>query len=225
MILCIETTSFVCSVALFHQGVLVAIEESMEAKNHSSVIVPMIDQLMASTHTKFTDLRAITVSAGPGSYTGLRIGVSTAKGFCSALGIPLLAVPTLQAIAKGFIQEHKLTAGLVCPMFDARRMEVYCWLGDHTGKEIQAVQPLIVDEHLFSERLTQQKIFFIGEGSKKVATVLHHSNAHFVSDFQPSARWLGTEAQERLAKQQTEDLAYFEPFYLKETLVTMKKKQ
>jgi tRNA threonylcarbamoyladenosine biosynthesis protein TsaB len=225
MILCIETTSFVCSVALFHQGNIVAIEESMEAKNHSTVMVPMIDEVLARAGIKFTDLTAIAVSAGPGSYTGLRIGVSTAKGLCSALDIPLVAVPTLQAIGLGFISERGLTEGLVCPMFDARRMEVYCWLGDHEGKEIQAVQALIVEEGVFKQELEQQKIYFLGEGSKKVAGVLSHHHAHVVSDFHPSARWLGSLAQERLDQHQVEDLAYFEPFYLKETLVMMKKKQ
>jgi tRNA threonylcarbamoyladenosine biosynthesis protein TsaB len=225
MILCIETTSFVCSVALFEQGVLVAIEESMEAKNHSTVMVPMIDQVLAKAHATYKDLKAIAVSAGPGSYTGLRIGVSTAKGLCSALDLPLIAVPTLQAIGLGFIRVQGLTKGLVCPMFDARRMEVYCWLGDHEGKEKQAVQALIVDEQSFSQELEQQEIYFIGEGSKKVAGVLSHHHAHFVPDFQPSARWLGVLAQKRWEEHQTEDLAYFEPFYLKETLVTVKKKQ
>lgn len=223
MILCIETTSFVCSVALFHQGEMLAIEESMEAKNHSSVIIPMVDQVLASAQVKMSDLKAIAVSSGPGSYTGLRIGVSTAKGFCSALNIPLLAVPTLQAIANGFIKRSVLTSGLVCPMFDARRMEVYCWLGDHNGKEIQKVAPLVLEENSFRDCLESNKIYFLGEGSKKASTVLNHSNAFFDPLFHPSARWLGPVAQEKLDRSVFEDLAYFEPFYLKETVITVKK--
>ncbi len=223
MILCIETTSFVCSVALFHQGELLAIEESMEAKNHSSVIIPMVDQVMVSAQIGFSDLTAIAVSSGPGSYTGLRIGVSTAKGFCAALGIPLLSVPTLQAIAKGFIQTSTMKEGFVCPMFDARRMEVYYWLGDYRGKEIQKVAPLVLEENSFRELLERNKIYFIGEGSKKASTVLDHDNALFNPEFHPSARWLGAIAQEQFNRGTFEDLAYFEPFYLKETLVTIKK--
>ncbi len=223
MILCIETSSLVCSVALFQGGALIAYEESFLAKNHSSVIIPMIDQLMASSGTDFKALKAIAVSSGPGSYTGLRIGVSTAKGFCSALDIPLIGIPTLQAIANGFVGTSGYKDGLICPMFDARRMEVYYWLGDYMGNEIHAVKPLILEDESFADLLKEQKIYFIGDGSKKTATVLDHQNAAFVPDFQPSARWLGSLAQEKYAKAKFEDVAYFEPFYLKETVVAVKK--
>jgi len=223
MILCIETSSTVCSVALFSQRKLVALEESFIAKNHSSVIIPMLDQLMEKAAVSYEQLKAVAISSGPGSYTGLRIGVSTAKGFCDALSIPLISVPTLQAIAKGFLHSSDITQGFVCPMFDARRMEVYYWLGDADGNEVHEVAPLVLDENAFEEELNKEQVYFVGEGSKKASGVLKHHNAVFEPDFSPSARWLGLIAQEKFAKGLFEDLAYFEPFYLKETVITAKK--
>jgi tRNA threonylcarbamoyladenosine biosynthesis protein TsaB len=223
MILCIETSSTVCSVAIVENGVLIALEESNEAKNHSSVLVPMVDMVLERAGVRFTQLTAVAVSAGPGSYTGLRIGTSTAKGYCMALGVPLISVSTLPAIANGYVNELGIQKGLVCPMFDARRQEVYFWLGDTEGNELKPVQPLILEDTAFASFLATQKIVFIGEGSKKASLVLRHSNASFVPNFNPSAKWLGPIAEEKFRKGDFENVAYFEPFYLKETLINVKK--
>ena len=223
MILCIETSSTVCSVALFEEGELVAFSESNEAKNHSTVLVPMVDNVLSKARISFSQLTAVAISAGPGSYTGLRIGTSTAKGFCMALDIPLISISTLPAIAQGYVRENNIKEGLICPMFDARRMEVYYWLGDFNGKELHPVQPLVLDELSFASLLEQQKIIFIGEGSKKACSLLSHKNASFASDFNPSARWLGVIAEKKLLLGEVEDVAYYEPFYLKETMINIKK--
>jgi tRNA threonylcarbamoyladenosine biosynthesis protein TsaB len=217
MILCIETSSSICSVAVFSDGNLVAWEEAVSINSHSTLIIPMVEAVLRKAGVTISGLQAIAVSAGPGSYTGLRIGVSTAKGFCDAHDIPLIAVPTLEAMAHGFVQSHGLTDGLICPMFDARRMEVYYWLGDTKGTTIDKVQPLILDEHSFEEPLQQHKIYFIGNGAKKTSLVLKDTKASFDADFQPSAKWLGSFATEKYNTKAFEDLAYFEPFYLKDS--------
>lgn len=223
MILCIETSSSVCSVAVFSEGNLIAIEEAASVNSHSMLIIPMVEAVLQKAGLTVAELEAIAVSAGPGSYTGLRIGVSTAKGFCDAQGIPLIAVPTLEAMAHGFVQTHQLTEGLVCPMFDARRMEVYYWLGDTKGTTRDKVQPLILDETSFETVLTAHKIYFIGNGAKKTALVLKNPQASFDPDFQPSAKWLGAFATAKLKVKDFEDLAYFEPFYLKDSESHLKK--
>lgn len=217
MILCIETSSTVCSIAVFSEGKLLAIEEEAVANSHSRLIIPMMDTVLAEAGITIDELKAVAVSAGPGSYTGLRIGVSTAKGLCDANDIPLIAVPTLEAMANGFVSSHAIKEGLICPMFDARRMEVYYWLGDTKGNTIDKVQPLVLDERSFEKELAGQSIFFIGNGAKKTASVLKNSKASFDSDFQPSAQWLGAFATERYNQKAFEDLAYYEPFYLKDS--------
>ncbi len=217
MILCIETSSSVCSVAVFNDGKLIAVEEATVANSHSTLIIPMIDAVLAQSSIAIAELQAVAVSAGPGSYTGLRIGVSTAKGLCDAQDIPLIAIPTLEAMANGFVESHHITEGLICPMFDARRMEVYYWLGDVKGTTIDQVQPLVLDETSFEVQMADHQIYFVGNGAKKTALLLKNSKASFDSDFQPSAKWLGAFATEKYNKRAFEDLAYFEPFYLKDS--------
>lgn len=217
MILCIETSSSICSVAVFNKGSLIAWKETASVNSHSNLIIPMVDAVLEKAGVGFDGLEAIAVSAGPGSYTGLRIGVSTAKGFCDAHDIPLIAIPTLQAMANGFVQSYELTEGLICPMFDARRMEVYYWLGDTKGTTIDEVQTLILDEDSFKKYLAHHKIYFIGNGAKKTSLVLKDIKASFNSDFQPSAKWMGGFATIKLHAGDFEDLAYFEPFYLKDS--------
>jgi tRNA threonylcarbamoyladenosine biosynthesis protein TsaB len=223
MILCIETSSTVCSVAIFSEQSLLSIEEHAVSNSHSVLLIPMIDAVLQKAKIGFDELKAVAVSAGPGSYTGLRIGVSTAKGFCDALNIPLIAVPTLEAMAKGFVDKNKITEGLICPMFDARRMEVYYWLGDCKGTAIETVQSLILNEHSFEARLAEQKIYFIGNGAKKTSLVLKNSNAFYDYDFQPSSCWLGMISDQKYTERMFEDLAYFEPFYLKDSESHLKK--
>jgi tRNA threonylcarbamoyladenosine biosynthesis protein TsaB len=217
MILCIETSSSVCSVAVFREGKLIALEEAAVANSHSTLIIPMVDAVLAQASTTIAKLQAVAVSAGPGSYTGLRIGVSTAKGLCDAHDIPLISVPTLEAMAHGYVESHQITEGLICSMFDARRMEVYYWLGDIKGATIDKVQPLILEETSFETHLADHQIYFIGNGAKKTALLLKNPKASFDCDFQPSAKWLGAFATEKYNKRDFEDLAYFEPFYLKDS--------
>jgi len=217
MILCLETSSSICSVAVFDMGNLIVSEEAASVNSHSNLIIPMAEAVLQKAGVRFEELEAIAVSAGPGSYTGLRIGVSTAKGFCDAHDIPLIAIPTLEAMADGFVQSHGLTDGLICPMFDARRMEVYYWLGDTKGTTIDQVQTLILEENSFKEQLEHYKIYFIGNGAKKTSLLLKYTKASFDPDFQPSAKWMGRFATEKFEAKDFESLAYFEPFYLKDS--------
>lgn len=217
MILCLETSSAICSVAVFDKGSLIAWEEASSINSHSNLIIPMVDAVLQEAGVGFDGLEAIAVSAGPGSYTGLRIGVSTAKGFCDSHDISLISIPTLQAMADGFVRQYGLSEGLICPMFDARRMEVYCWLGDASGTMIEKVQSLILDEDSFKKHLELHEIYFIGNGAKKTSLVLKGTKASFYPDFQPSAKWMGPFATTKLQTRNFEDLAYFEPFYLKDS--------
>lgn len=217
MILCLETSSSICSVALFDNGSLIALEEAPSINSHSTLIVPMTEAVMKKGGLSFGQLSAVAVSSGPGSYTGLRIGVSTAKGFCDAHDLPLIAVPTLESMAHGFVKENKVGSGLVCPMFDARRMEVYYWLGDSAGYTIDNVQSLVLDPTSFQDHLSHEQIYFLGNGAKKASSVLSSDNASFIPEFHPSAKWLGYFATEKFNNNQFENLAYFEPFYLKDS--------
>jgi tRNA threonylcarbamoyladenosine biosynthesis protein TsaB len=236
-ILCIETATEVCSVALFHDETLLGIRESAEKNIHSAALTTFIDDLCKSSGVGFAGLDAIAVSMGPGSYTGLRIGVATAKGLCYALEKPLIAVPTLQAMADGMNYKLQITnygsAGniithkseienrkskiLCCPMIDARRMEVYCEVFDHAGEVVQEVRAEIVDEFSFQEFLAENQVVFGGSGASKCRTSLgNHPNAIFMDEFQASARFMMNLAAERFRQNKFENLAYFEPFYLKD---------
>lgn len=214
MILSIETATKVCSVAIHNQGTLVAVAELHMANSHSEHLSMLIKNLLERSEVKRENLTAIAVSAGPGSYTGLRIGTSTAKGLCFALDIPLIAVDTLEALALTFAKYTKNT--LLCPMIDARRMEVYCQIRDNALGVIQETEAKIIDEDSFSELLDSQKIAFFGNGSEKCREVITHINATFIQDVTPSATSIGELAWSAFEKQEFEDLAYFEPHYLKE---------
>jgi tRNA threonylcarbamoyladenosine biosynthesis protein TsaB len=226
-ILLIETATTVCSVALATDGVVTAFKQVDQRNIHAEVITLYIEELVNSASLKYTDLDAIAISCGPGSYTGLRIGVSTTKGLCYALDKPLIAIETLQAMANGVIADKSLNIDkqtLLCPMIDARRMEVYTALFDTSGNRVKATAADIIDEHSFSEYLANQKILFFGDGAEKCQTVLGNNvNAQFLNGFTNSATHLAKQAAEKFAKNDFEDVAYFEPYYLKEFLVTSKK--
>jgi tRNA threonylcarbamoyladenosine biosynthesis protein TsaB len=227
MILQIETATTVCSVALAKDGEVLAVKQLDERNIHAEIITVFIDELLASTGIKYNDIDAIAVSSGPGSYTGLRIGISTAKGLCFALDKPLIAVETLEAMANGVIADGQYKAEdklLLCPMIDARRMEVYTALFDITGNRIKPTAAEIIDEHSFSELLKNNRILFFGDGAEKCREVLgSNENAVFLPGFTNSATYLTTKAVEKFANQEFEDVAYFEPFYLKDFLITQKK--
>lgn len=227
LILQIETATTVCSVALTKNGNLLAFKQLDERNIHAEIITLFIEELISANGIQYADIDAIAVSCGPGSYTGLRIGVSTAKGLCFALDKPLIAIETLEAMAYGVITEGKYAADddiLLCPMIDARRMEVYTALFDMAGNRIKATSAEIIDEHSFASMLKNNRILFFGDGAEKCREIFgDNSNALFLSGFANSATYLTQKAVEKFDKQDFEDVAYFEPYYLKDFLVTKKK--
>jgi tRNA threonylcarbamoyladenosine biosynthesis protein TsaB len=217
-ILNIETSTQVCSVALAVDGEVVAIKESNTKNSHAEQITLFCESVVNEAGIAFPDLDAVAVSKGPGSYTGLRIGVSTAKGYCFAIDKPLISVGTLKAMAAGMIDvESNPKVFLYCPMIDARRMEVYAAFFDGELKEIKPTEAVIVDEHSFSELLSSHKIVFAGDGAPKCREVLsHQQNAVFINGFNPSAAFMAKLSEQKFKQQDFEDVAYFEPFYLKD---------
>lgn len=215
-LLSIETATRTCSVAIHDGPRLITAQDLHLDKSHSGSLTRMIENLIGLAGISIADLDAVAVSKGPGSYTGLRIGLSTAKGLCYAKDIPLIGVGTLEAMAWEAARNNPLGAQL-CPMIDARRMEVYCLIADPSGKTLQKVQPVIVDETAFAERLQSEHILFFGDGASKCAEVLgQFEKAHVLHHIRPSAVGIGGLAWEAYQQEQFEDLAYFEPFYLKE---------
>ena len=224
-ILQIETATTVCSVALAKDGVVLAYRQIDERNIHAEIITIFINELIAEAGIQYQSIDAIAVSSGPGSYTGLRIGISTAKGLCYALDKPLIAVETLAAMADGIRAEENIDNKiLLCPMIDARRMEVYTALFDATGKNIKPTAAEIIDENSFSEQLQNNRILFFGDGAEKCSELLgKNPNAQFLTNFANSAKYLTQKAAQKFAERDFEDVAYFEPFYLKDFLVTQKK--
>ena len=225
-ILLIETATQICSVALAVDGEIVAERHSDEPNAHSSKLALFIDDLLnhsstqalkhSSTQALKHSLSAVCVSSGPGSYTGLRIGVSSAKGIAYALGIPLLAVPTLQNMAMLYYAQHPDYDGLVCPMIDARRMECYTAIFSRQGM-LRDTQADVIEEGIFDNWLNDNKVTFIGDGAAKTRPILStHPNALYDDTFQLSASGMFQEAQRKLEAGEKEDTAYFEPFYLKD---------
>ncbi|MNR08045.1 tRNA threonylcarbamoyladenosine biosynthesis protein TsaB [compost metagenome] len=180
---------------------------------------------MDSAGLKYEELDAVAVSKGPGSYTGLRIGVSTAKGLCFALDKPLIAIDTLQMMAEGFAAQQPENKGLICSMIDARRMEVFTAVFDHQLNHISPVEAKIIDEQSFEGLLTDQTITFIGDGAAKCREVLSHERASFLESNFNSAAHMSRLALEAFQAGNFEDVAYFEPFYLKDFVLTTPKKK
>ncbi len=214
-ILSIETATEVCSVAVSENGRCISMKEIHEVNNHSKVLLPFIEDILSQVRISMADIDAVAVSEGPGSYTGLRIGVSTAKGLCFALNKPLIAVSTLQTIAYGAIHLSEDKDLWCCPMIDARRMEVYCAVYDNHCEEIQKENNLIIDKHSFEDLLTQHTILFCGNAVNKVKPILEwQDKARFVNVV-CSAEYMSNLAYHKYLQQQFVDVAYFEPFYLK----------
>jgi len=219
-ILNIETSTKACSVALFSGKELVSHKEHVEEKfSHSEKLSLYMLEVLDLAKITFTDLSAIAISMGPGSYTGLRIGVSTAKGLCYALDIPLISISTLQAMAYGISLTKK--SDVFCPMIDARRMEVYSAFYNAKNKLIRKIQADIIDEKSYQKELTD-KVLFFGDGSQKLHETIIHDNASFVSNFHPSAKFLGPLAYNKFQETDFEDTAYFEPYYLKDFIAGKK---
>jgi tRNA threonylcarbamoyladenosine biosynthesis protein TsaB len=225
MLLHLETATAVCSAALSNNGALVGHRQSAEPRAHAAVLTVFIDELLAEAGITAYDVDAVSLSAGPGSYTGLRIASSVAKGFCYAAGKPLLALNTLQLMASGFVQENNPEGDyLICPMIDARRDEVYSALYNSRLEEVKAPAPELITVDSYADLLADKPIYFIGDGAVKFAALIGEKpNANFNPDFFLKAKHQILLATEKFANKAFEDVAYFEPDYLKEFYTTAKK--
>lgn len=215
LILSIETSTEGCSVAVHDQGVLRATSEIHIRHSSAAKLALLVSEVLRSADSKPADLKAVAVSSGPGSYTGLRIGTATAKGLCYALDIPLIGIGTLPLMAFQ-MKALNLLEGYLCPMIDARRMEVYCMLTDASLNTISPVEAKIIDAESFAAPLAENIITFFGDGAPKCRAVLTHPNARFIEGIAPRAATLGMMAYQRWQRQAFEELQTFEPFYLKE---------
>jgi tRNA threonylcarbamoyladenosine biosynthesis protein TsaB len=230
VILNLETATPLCSVALAIDGRLIAQRETQEEKSHAARLTVYIGEILKEQGLQFKDLHAVAIGKGPGSYTGLRIGVSTAKGLCYGAGIPLIAVGTLRIMAnyakeicreKSFPLDENI---LLCPMIDARRMEVFSCLYKVSGEEKEPITAKIIDTVTYAGYLQTSKIYFFGSGMDKCREVLSHPNAYFLDEILPHAASLAVMSEEKYQEKKFENLAYFEPFYLKEFVATVPKK-
>ena len=214
LILLIETATKSCSVSLSSENKIIACKEEVNKQySHAEKLTVFITELFKTQDFSIKDLDAIAVSKGPGSYTGLRIGISTAKGLCYALDIPLISVSTLKAMAFGMAQKEK--SDLYCPMIDARRMEVYNAFYNSTNKEIRGIQADIIEACSYQKEL-DKKVLFFGDGAEKCKQMIQHPNARFIDGIFPSSKDMLEIANEKFAEKDFEDVAYFEPFYLKD---------
>lgn len=219
LILHIETATPVCSVALSENGAMLQLRETSEKNSHSAVITLFIDEVMKTTGKDYNQLDAVAVSMGPGSYTGLRIGVSTAKGICYAIDKPLIAISTLQAMAAG-VKKSNSSLGfesLFCPMIDARRMEVYNALYLSDLSVYRGIRADVITNESFHDELEKFKVHFFGNGAEKCRPLLEsHPNAVFPEDFSVSSAHMISLAEEKYSHKEFEDVVYFEPYYLKD---------
>jgi len=225
LILNIETSTSVCSVSLSKNGNIIDIKESFEDKSHASLLTIFIQDLLKNNSIDATNLDAISVSEGPGSYTGLRIGVSTAKGVCYAKSIPLIAINTMQSMALMAKTKLKESNMLFCPMIDARRMEVYSALFNNDIKQIRKTIAEVIDNTSYNTELDKNKIAFFGDGANKCKQFIKHKNSTFISNIYPSSNYMGIIAEKHFNKKEFKDVAYFEPFYLKDFVATTPKKR
>ncbi len=225
-ILALETATNVSSVAIFEDGILVALQENHALRTHAKLVTVMIDRLLQDLELKPADLSAVAVARGPGSYTGLRVGVSVAKGLCMALDIPLLSVGSLEALAWSVADFAQSIDAWICPMIDARRMEVFTQLFDHEVNAQSQAEALIVEDGAFAAQLKERKLLLVGDGAEKCRTVFAGlANAVILGNRLSSAAYMGAIAHRRLLAGEIEDLITFEPFYLKEFVATLSKKK
>lgn len=224
-ILQIETATPVCSAALSVDGETIALKELAAQNIHAGSLTLFIEEVMKMAGIAYADLDAVAVSSGPGSYTGLRIGVSTAKGICFAVDKPLIGIGTLRMMAKGFLTANAAYTGLVCPMIDARRMEVFTGLYDTSLQEVLPVTAKIIDESSYQEELATHQITFLGDGALKCNESILSANAQFSGVNYNSAANMSVLAFEAFKVGNFEDVAYFEPYYLKDFVITAAKKK
>ncbi|MGB1309416.1 MAG: tRNA (adenosine(37)-N6)-threonylcarbamoyltransferase complex dimerization subunit type 1 TsaB [Oceanihabitans sp.] len=222
IILNIETATTNCSVSLSKEGETFALLEDYNNNySHAERLHVYIEKILSENQLEASQLNAIAVSKGPGSYTGLRIGVSAAKGLSFALNIPLISVSTLAALTR----QVQAESGVIIPMLDARRMEVYSAIFSSSFASIRIIEAQILDENSFASYLENGKVYFVGNGVAKTKTLIAHKNAVFVEDKLPSANEMSMLAYHKYKKNDIEDVAYFEPYYLKDFLVTPAKKK
>ena len=224
-ILHIETSTEVCSVAVSQDGASIFSQEDFKGPSHATTLGVFVDEALSFADSHAIPVDAVAVSSGPGSYTGLRIGVSMAKGICYAKDIPLIGLPTLEVMCVPVLLFRDLPEdALLCPMIDARRMEVYAAVYDRALQPLRPTAADIVDEHSYAEFLADRPVYFFGNGSAKCRETLQHPNAHFLENIHPLAKWMFPLAERAHARQEFKDVAYFEPFYLKEFVASKPKK-
>lgn len=232
LILHLETATNICSVALSRGEKILAIRESDEDRSHGSLLTPFMQEVLDEAVVRPDEINAIAVSKGPGSYTGLRIGVSVTKGFAYASNIPVIGIVTLQAMVVA-ATHHRLVQELqqqypellFCPLIDARRMEVFSGLYDKNAEILSPVVATVVDETSFSEDLDSNHIVFFGNGSDKISDTIQHPHAHFIKEIYPSSEFMVPLALRNFKNNIFEDTAYFEPFYLKDFVATVPRKK
>lgn len=221
VILSIETSTAPCSVALHDNQNIIAVAEVHKEYSHASKLALLVQQVIMLADVKMAQINAVAVSSGPGSYTGLRIGTSLAKGLCYALDIPLLSVPTLQIMAYR-VSQMNIADAFLCPMIDARRMEVYCQVFDHDLEEQEPIQPIVIDGNAFDSYLRIKPVIFFGNGAMKCRQIIIHENATFLPGIEPSAVQLGEIANKKFVAGEVENLFEFVPHYLKEFFIKRK---
>lgn len=225
-ILHLETSTDVCSVAVSEDGACIFKKEDHSGPNHAVSLGVFAQEAMSFADSHAIPLDAVAVSQGPGSYTGLRIGVSMAKGICYGRDLPLIAVPTLELLCVPVLLGHEEIEddALLCPMLDARRMEVYSTIYDRALHTVRETKAEVVEEGTYNEWLDSRPVYLFGNGADKCAALLTHPNAHLIKGIEPLAKWMFPLAEKRMAQQKFEDVAYFVPYYLKDFVAKMPKK-
>lgn len=225
-ILSIETSTDVCSVAVSQDGTCIFEKEDSSGPNHAVKLGVFVDEALSFIDSHLIPLDAVAVSCGPGSYTGLRIGVSMAKGICYGRSVKLLSVPTLNLLCVPVLLREQIQEenALLCPMLDARRMEVYAQLFDRALNEVRPIQADVVDADTYKSYLNERPVYFFGNGAEKCIEVINHPNAHLIKNVEPLAKNMFPLAEKRMMNEQFEDVAYFVPFYLKDFVAKTPKK-
>lgn len=218
LILSLETSAKVCSVAVHNRGIRVATKEIHTEHAHAGKLAVLIEEVIRESSIEPKQLAAVAVSSGPGSYTGLRIGTSTAKGLCYALNVPLISIGSLELLAHQ-VNAQNVSRAYLCPMIDARRMEVYCEVFDPYLNVVQPVEAKVIEPGSFEELLSRHKIIFFGDGSDKCRDLITHPNAAFISGVYAAASEMGAPAYRKFEQREFQSLSDFEPRYLKEFMI------
>ena len=224
-ILCVDTSSFICSVSVFENLSLISSNSTEVEKSHSKLLIQLIDQSLKDAKIKINEVDAFAVSMGPGSYTGLRIGVSTIKGLCYSLEKPLISINTLEILSKSALNHiNNYNDFFICPMIDARRMEVFIKMLDNDFNEVEKDKALILDDKSFNDIGGGKSIYFFGDGSNKFQKITNNKNFHFIDNIISSSKYMGELANIKYENNQFENLTTFEPFYIKDFFIVNKNK-